>query len=472
MKSMSIRFKITLWFSAAMIIIVVITLIVVLAVSNQVIQKTIRDSLIETVENNVDEVEYFSTLENVDLENDVDHFIMYGDGYLEIDDDFLDEVNEVYTSLCMSDGTLVYGENPVAQATAALEFNDSQVQKVTVDGVLYYVFDRQLTEDGLEGLWLRGVVSEEQGAVQMVSITRTSLILLPSIVVIAIIGGYLVAGRMLKPLDHISEAVEQIEQGGDLKKRIDIGGGKDELHRLADDFNMMFERLDDAFQSERQFTSDASHELRTPVAVISAQCEYALEEERSTEEYEEALTVIRRQSKKMSKLISDMLDVTRLEMNSDRYTLEDIDLSELVSSSCFDMALIARNGIELTSEIDDGIHMTANYALMTRLLANLVGNAYRYGKENGHISVSLHKDNNVITLSVGDDGIGIAEDELDKIFMRFYQSDNSRSGEGSGLGLSMVREIAQFHGGTVRVESELGKGSVFICTFPLKSDNT
>ncbi len=458
LKNMSIRLKITLWFSLALAIVVTITYVVILSASDQVLQKTIRDSLIETVENNVDEVEYLS---DIDENNDIDYYASYAGGYLEIDDDFLDEVNEVYTSLCDENGTFIYGENPIARYTSDIAFLDSEVQEITVDGTLYYIYDKELTLSGLEGLWLRGIVSEEQGDLQLSSISRASLIILPSILLLAIIGGYFISKRTLAPIKQISDAANEIEHGDDLKKRIDIGEGKDELHELANQFNEMFERLDDSFTTQQQFVSDASHELRTPVAVIKSQCELSLEKDYDTAEYKKALLTIQRQSKKMEKLINDMLDFSRLELQTERYPTDDINLSELVENVCFDMALIKEKGIALSVDAKKDVHFVGNRELLTRLLTNLINNAYRYGKENGHIHVTLSAEEHALLLSVADDGIGISENELQNIFKRFYQVDSSRSNAGSGLGLAMVREIAHFHGGEVSVESTLGEGSVF-----------
>lgn len=459
---LSIRSKITLWFSVALVIIVTITYLAVLAVSDQVIQKTIRDNLIETVEHNVDEVEFYNSIEEFDLLTDVDHFLQYNDGFLEIDDDFLNSVNQIYTALYNSDGFLMYGENPVAKDVSELKFSDSQVQRIDIDGIKYYVFDRKLSAKGVEGLWLRGVVSEEQGQTQMASISHTSLIILPLLVVFTIIGGYLIAGKALKPIRKISDSAEQISMGNDLKKRIEIGDGKDELHQLANNFNEMFDRLDNAFQVEKQFTSDASHELRTPVSVILAQCELTLESERTADEYIEALEVIERQGDKMSKLINDMLAFTRLELKADQYEKSEINLSELVNSICSDMALIRDKNITLNFNTEDSVICTGNRNLLARLISNLISNAYRYGNENGNIFVTLKKKNNKVILSVKDDGIGIAKEEQDKIFERFYQADSSHTGVGTGLGLAMVKEIARFHNGNISVESEIGEGSTFI----------
>ena len=126
MKHLSIRLKITLWFTAFLVFVVALTYAGILSVSNQVIQKTIRDSLIETVEHNVDEIEYYRSIDDVDLANDVDHFIAYAGGYLEVDDDFLDAVNQVYTALYSSDQTLLSGENPIAGESFARGLADSR----------------------------------------------------------------------------------------------------------------------------------------------------------------------------------------------------------------------------------------------------------------------------------------------------------------------------------------------------------
>ena len=467
MKRLSIRFKITFWFTMALILVMLLTYFITFSVSNRIIQKTIRDSLIETVEHNVDEIKFYHSIEEMDLSGDVDHFLEYGNGYLEVDDDFLDAVNNVYTALYRADGAFLYGENPIAGEAEAYSFADSQVQQITIDGTLYYLFDRKLTADGLEGLWLRGVVSEEQGAAQMSDITRLSLILMPALVIAASIGGYLIARRMLRPIQKISDTARQIGKDNDLKKRIELGAGKDELHQLADSFNDMFDKLDRSFEAEHRFTSDASHELRTPVSVIAAQCELSLEKPRSPEEYEDALRTIQRQNRKMSRLIGDMLEFTRLEVSPDRYWKENFNFTGLVESVCTDMALIREKEITLQHEAEDMIEFCGNQELLTRLLTNLISNAYRYGKEQGHIWVHLQKANGEILLTVRDDGIGIAKEEQEKIFRRFYQTDSSRTNAGMGLGLSMAQEIARFHRGEITVESTPDVGSTFQVRFPV-----
>ena len=219
----SIRLKITIWFTAALVVIVLFAYLMIFVVSRQILIKTIQDSLVETVENNVDEIEYFSGMDEIRTDADIDYLIDYRKGYLEIDDDFLSKVNEVYTGLYDEKSRLIYGENPIAAKVADLEFVDSEIQKVMKDGTGYYIFDRKLTAEGLNGLWLRGVVSEEQGERQSFGIMRIALVLLPVLVVIASAGGYFIAGRTLNPIQKIAGTARKIgEEGQEEQLYLDV----------------------------------------------------------------------------------------------------------------------------------------------------------------------------------------------------------------------------------------------------------
>ncbi len=465
MKNLSIRVKITAWFSGIMTFIVGVTFGIIFWVSNSVTQKSIQDNLIEIVELNVDEIEFYEE-KNYRKELHGDQYIEYSDGYLEIDDDFLDQVNGIYSSLYQETGKLLYGENPSVRAGMEIPFSDGIVKKVTWNRAVYYVYDRLLSGYGIDGLWLRGMVSRNQGTQQLQWLVRLSIIALPALLLLAVIGGYWIAGRALKPIHQITQTAARISQGQDLDKRIHLGGGTDELHQLADVLDNMINRLDQAFKSEQQFTSDASHELRTPMSVIMAQCEYILENTRTPEEYEAALKVIQRQGRKMSKLIEDMLCVARLEQNKDSYPREMVDFSALVQDICIDMALLKSKHIVLDREIEPGIFLIGNAMLLTRMVTNLISNGYRYGKQNGRISIRL-KYNNGILLSVEDNGIGIPVEQQERIFRRFYRVESARFSEGAGLGLAMVEDIAKYHGGTVEVVSAVGEGSKFTVKFPV-----
>ena len=362
---------------------------------------------------------------------------------------------------------MLYGENPLARETDALPFSASHTWSQPIDRIRYIFYDRKLNialSDGTE-LWLRGVVPETENVQQLQDIMGTLNTVIPIIGAIAVLAGWFLVGRLLSPLRKIEEAASRISRGTDLKERIDLGDGEDELHKLADAFNRMFDRLDHAFETERRFTSDASHELRTPMSVIMAQCEVALEEPVSDEEYRGALRTIRRQGARMNGLINDMLDYTRLDQSAERYPLTEQDLSEIVSETSDNMGLLHTNDISLTAEVESGILISGNHQLLVRMLQNLISNAYRYGKKGGLIEVRLRRIGGRAELTVRDDGIGIAEEDQKKIFDRFYRGDASRSVQGTGLGLSMVQKIAELHKAEISVQSRPDEGSTFRVIF-------
>lgn len=468
MRGLSIRAKITLWFALAMSALAALTLGCVWMISDNVVQKNIKDSLVEMVSDNVDEVEYYSNKEDANPDGDRDIYIRYKNGYLEIDDDYLDQMNGIYTTLYKEDYELLYGENPIAQATGDVAFADHKLQTLRYKGTTYYVYDRSLKGEGMEDLWLRGIVSRSQGARWMDAIVILSMWLIPLLILLALFGGYFLAGRFLRPIQQMIQAASGIQQGQDLKKRIELKKGQDELHQLADTFNGMMDRLEASFQAEKQFTSDMSHELRTPVAVILSQCELSLEEEQDKDAYADALRLIQRQGKKMSVLINDMLMMTRMEQRRESIRMMQLDYSSLCASVCEDLRLIREKNIELSWQLEEGVTIVGNKELLQRLLVNLITNAYRYGKEHGHIQVELKQTQTEVRLSVADDGRGIAQEQLAHIWQRFYQADASRSKQGSGLGLAMVQEIAHLHHGCMKVESVQGKGSCFTFCIPLK----
>ncbi len=464
MKKHSLKARITLWFSFAVILISGVAVFATLMISRSVVQKGVRDNLSETVEQNRDEVEYYDEYDSLEFDDPYDMYLEYGDGFLEIDDDFVRNVNGIVTSLYDKDG-LIYGDSTLFSSGENLPFQDKSVRTVKTSSGRYFVYDRKLTMDGCEELWLRGTVPSEFSISQVNFIVKMILLLIPVLILFAIVGGYLISKKALKPVLDINSAAESISEGNDLSKRIDIGEGSDEIHSIADSFNAMFERLENSFKKEQQLTADISHELRTPISVIYSQCQLSLEGEQSEEEYKEALELIERQSRKMSGLINDMLAFARLERGAEAIKLEPLNLSECVSAVCEDMALIGENNITLKFEVEPGIIINGNFELLTRMTVNLISNAYRYGKAGGNIEVTLRSENDSARLSVEDDGIGISENDIGKIWDRFYRGDASRSSGGTGLGLSFVREIAEIHSAEISVYSELGVGSKFEIIF-------
>ena len=481
----SLGLKMASVFLLSQMTIIIATLILFMLVSSSVMKKTIRSFLLSAVDSNTNKLEYVAESEyEEEKSHEEDIFIEYNRGYLKIDEDYLDVINEVEIAIYSEEGKMLYGRNPIAKAMEGGDVLQSRIYPYEYHGMDYYVYDRRI--NSIPGLWIRGVVPLTMERDQISDILRLMAVFFPMIALISVLISLLATYNWLRPIQRIEEAAVRISGGEDLKERIRTGKGDDELIRLSRAFNDMLDRLEASFESEKRFTSDASHELRTPMAVIMAQLELTLEEDRDIEEYKGALRMIERHGKRMNKLINDMLSYTRLNTRKEDYPMDEIDLSELVRSLCEDMKLIAVQGISLESEIEDGIFIKGNQILLVRLLQNLIDNAYKYGRQDGHIWVSLNKDDSAVysakdglgsgklqgkcVLSVRDDGIGIDQSEKEKIFERFYRSDASRSRggdfrQGNGLGLSIVMKIAEMHRARLGVESGEA-GSCFTVYFP------
>lgn len=265
----------------------------------------------------------------------------------------------------------------------------------------------------------------------------------------------------------ITKAAESI-RAGDLSRRITGIATKDEVQELADTFNTMLERLERSFERERQFTSDASHELRTPVSVILGACEYAEKYDETPEERRETMEMIHRQSRRMSALISQLLSMTRMEQGTEAVRWEALDLAALARGLAQEPAFA---GEPITQNLRPA-EVTGDSQLLERLLRNLLENALRYGHRPGEepqITVTTGRAGEEAFLTVADRGPGIPEEEQEKVWQRFYRGDPSRTGEeGTGLGLSLARQIAQLHGGSLTLESRPSQGCAFTLRLPAK----
>ena len=321
---------------------------------------------------------------------------------------------------------------------------------------------------GTDDIWIVGLLPEDSMANVTTSVVRLTCAGLAVIVFLAALGSCVIIGRSLRPLRRITESAREITDGSDLSRRIQLSPGRDEVHELADTFNDMMGRLERSFDAERQFTSDASHELRTPVTVILAECEMAEKMSEDTEAVQESVTEIHKQARKMSELIGKLLAYTRLEQGTRRIDREELDLSGLVEDVCEEQRTVAARNIRIECEASHDVLVNGDVALLISLVQNLVTNAVKYGKDGGHVWVKVYSEGSKACVSVRDDGIGIGEEDLACIWNRFYQADRSRSDEsrGIGLGLSLAQQIARLHGGRITASSRPGEGSEFIFSMP------
>lgn len=443
MRFITIKTRVTIYFTLMMVLVVALVLIFMLIVGNSVLTNNAETTLLDVVHDNIDDVEYKN-------------------GYLD-----LDELNLYRHNVYI----LVYDEAKELIGGAGLrhfegdeEFLNGQTRGVVIDGEKYLVYDLYVQNPG-GNVWLRGITSTDNSFSAVRVIVILSLVLFPVLVLLTAVVGWLIARRAFLPVRQITDTVDAISDGSDLTARIGLKRGRDEIHRLAATFDRMFDRLEHSFNAEKRFASDASHELRTPIAVIIAECEYARQNAKTVEDYEESMEVVERQSRKMSALINQLLNITRMDQGTQRLSFERANYSELCEIVCDEASVASGRDVQLEKDIEPGVYANMDVGLMARLVQNLVENAFKYTAEGGKVRVSLHAQSGRLRLEVRDTGIGIDKKDLPHIWERFWQADSSRGVDrGSGLGLSMVKQIAEAHGGRLEVESRPGEGSCFSYT--------
>ena len=447
-RPLSTKCKLTLWFTCFMSLLAAVCLGLILIISSHVIQSQAFNILSLTVRGNIPKISSV-------------------DGKLSLDSDFSFYSNDVYMLIYSKDKALLSGQAPPSFPVST-ELENGVSRFVPGDDGGFYVLDFWVPSGWDSGYWLRGVLRSPDGSQTIDQIFLIFSVILPFFILTAAVGGYFIVKKALSPISYITDAAGSISEGRDLTQRISLPVKSDlEMKRLADAFNHMFARLEQAFEAEKQFTSDASHELRTPTSVILAQCSYIKKHGDDLEEYREAIDVIDRQAQKMSLLTQSLLDMTRLDLGTRQLAKEDLDLSAMLRAICEEQDTGARQ-ISLHPSIEEGIHIMADPFQISRVIINLLENARKYGRENGCIKVRLTKQDAQAVPQVEEDGIGTPTEHLDKIWQRFYQVNPSRqSGGGLGLGLSMVRQIVLLHGGTIDAVSRPGEGTCFTAKFPV-----
>ncbi len=298
---------------------------------------------------------------------------------------------------------------------------------------------------------------------------KAILLVLPLVLALAGLGGWLLATRALAPLRTIAAQAARIT-GSSLHTRLDPGRATDELGVLVDSFNDLLSRLDQSFEVMRRFVADASHELRTPVSIIRGEADVALSRDRSAAEYRASLEGILEESRRLSRLIEDLLNLARADAGQVRLETHEFYLNELVAECCRSVRpLAAARGLRLECRAGDDLQYRGDEQLLRRLVLNLLDNAIRYTPAGGSVAAAVESGPAGVRILVADTGIGIPRDKTGRVFERFYRADDARSRAegGFGLGLSIVRWIAEAHHGAVECASTPGAGSTFTVTLPL-----
>lgn len=476
MRGVSLKVKLTALYTFFMVLVTCVVLAVLFSLSTREVLSSTQNRLERRVQESTDD-------------------IRLRDGEIRVDSDFYSVSGDIYLSLYDENRYLLYGKIPYGfNADPELADGNLRVIQDAENRQEWYVYDLPFRLDGEHIVYVRGITSITEAEAGFAVTVRFALILFPLMIVFTALIGYRFTRRTLLPVRRIAETVQKIRADGDLSRRVgtpetgrkgmpedgnDATTGKfpgrrkesrDEITQLAETFDGMLGEMEEAFEREKRFTSDVAHELRTPVAVILAQCGECLRDETLTERQRQELGIIEKKAREISDTIGSLLFLTRADQGRQALQREMVDIGELTRLAAAQEEFLAEEreqDVEIVCEVPEELWAFVDETLYIRMISNLISNAVFYGKEKGHVWISLREEDDRIVGSVKDDGIGISREDLPHIWERFYRADGARSeGNHSGLGLPLVRWIVEAHGGRIRAQSEPGKGSAFLFVLP------
>lgn len=449
MKSLSIKNYIAISITALVFAMLVVMMIFVNVLANMAISYDIRKNLAREVRKNN---------KNVDLV----------EGKIVANNQFeLKEEGMYFLIIKENEGVCIGSYPKDFQMEASLKNRELNLLKQ--NGKEYYVFDKinvKLTKETGQTVFGRCVVKKENIYSEYRTIKRMAYLSVPVFLVIALLSSILIARKISEPIRQMCTVAENIGKDDDLSQRMKYEGGFKEIAILTDTNNRMLDRLEQIYESQRQFNSDVAHELRTPFSVLLAQCEYAKEHITEQEKMQKSLEVIARQTQRCSRIVEQLLQLRKLEQNQITLDLEYANIDEIVEAVCDDEKMKTEKEVDFRLKLG-GVWAKVDVILMMSLIQNLINNAVKYSSTPAVVEIATEKGQNEVKVIVKDYGCGMEKEEWKNIFVPFYRIEKARNSEGFGLGLSLVERIAQVHGGKIIVESEIGKGSCFILALPI-----
>jgi signal transduction histidine kinase len=374
----------------------------------------------------------------------------------------------VTAALIATAGVLVIGMNLALDRVAAT-IPEQQQQPTTLEGELLRILDMGLAElDGSSEQGATDALLDVEQAVREETLQTVRTLSLWALVVLVPVGlaiGWAVAGRVVKPVGTMAGVAREIE-ATDLSRRIRLGGPPDEMRDLADTFDAMLDRLDRGAQTQRRFVEDASHELRNPLAVIRTTLDVALAEPEDAEGMRRAAEVARRTADRMSTTVDELMALARTSVQPEQRT--SVDLAEVVAEVAQEYeAEASTRGVHLARQAPNGLVVEGDRSALKRAQANLVSNALRVAPSGSTVHCRAGRTDGWLWFGVRDVGRGIAPEEQALVFRRAWRDGApAGDGDGHGIGLALVRQIAEAHGGTVSVASVPGHGASFVVWLP------
>lgn len=454
-KQISIKNYITGMIVAIIVLLSMVMLLFINILANEAIRADIQTELVNEVREN-------------------GRNIIYENGQVEITEDFVDQEDGIHFLVVNRDGEVLQGEYPqeVSKALAVMPQGERMISgrlhSFHIGARKYYLLDRiqpRVTREAGQIVYIRCIVRKADISSKYELIRTISYVSIPIILLVAVGFSYLFAKSLSEPIRELCQVAQSIRCDDDLSNRMEYKGHFYEIGVLSDANNQMLEKLEHSFEIQKRFNSDVAHELRSPIAIVLAQCEYASKHLENQEDYKDVLDTIYRHTKREDKMVQQLLRLSRLEQGKISMEREWANIEDIVQAVCED----EEQRTDKTVRMHLDLAQTEAYmdvSFMTMVIQNLIHNAIIYSRDEVQIEVRTKQWENGICIQVQDHGIGISESDQKNVFHAFFRVNEARNGDGAGLGLSIVEQIVELHGGKIKVESKLGEGSIFTIYIP------
>lgn len=396
--------------------------------------------------------------------------------FAKLDEDEREEAAEnVFLRLVAADGRIIRssdmarfngGVNVSTEALGAIRKGEEYViETIRIPGYAYHLQTIYGTLDQ-DVIFNMGVSLEDNDELLRVFRNLIFLIMIPLIVAAAVLG-WLLAHHALRGVEAVTETAIDISKGA-LERRVTVKQRYREIDRLAGTFNDMLDRIQALVKGMREMNDNVAHDLRSPLTRIRGFAEMSILGNQSIEKYQELAGSTIEECDKLIDIIDTVMDITETEAGVRQFKMETFDIIRLIHRACelFE-PIAAEKAVRLVTVLPDSLTIRGSIGNMQRLITNLIENAIKYNRPGGSVTISVTRDRQHVNIQVADTGQGISNEDLPRIFERFYRCDRSRSQEGIGLGLSLARAIAEAFGGNIKVESKVDMGSSFVVELPV-----